>query len=120
MPAVALISDLVMQSHAAAAAERSGTTIDVVSSTDALLTKLADSPPDLVILDLSHPGLDPRQIVPRVRQQLPPGATCLAFGPHVHAERLTAAAEAGCDLVISRGQFHAQVDEILKRYGSPR
>lgn len=120
MPAVALISDLVMQSHVTAAAQRAGTTIDVVGSTDALLTKLADSSPGLVILDLSHPGLDPRLIVPRVRRQLPPGATSLAFGPHVHTERLAAAAEAGCDLVISRGQFHAQVDEILKRYGGPR
>jgi DNA-binding response OmpR family regulator len=116
MSAVALISDLVMQSHVAAAAERAGASVVRVSSNDALIAKLTDEPRALVILDLSHPGLDPSVLVPQVRELLPPGGVCLAFGPHVHTERLAAAAEAGADMVISRGQFHAQVDELLRRY----
>ena len=38
----------------------------------------------------------------------------VAFGPHVHEERLAAAREAGCDVVVSRGKFFAELDAILK------
>ena len=45
------------------------------------------------------------------------GATRLvAFGPHVHKAKLAAAAAAGFGLVLSRGQFYAQMDELLKQY----
>jgi DNA-binding response OmpR family regulator len=115
MPAVALISDLVMQSQVAAAAARVGVTVEIVNSAEALLAKAQTRRPRLVILDLSHPGLDAAQLVPRLKELLSRGAGTLAFGPHVHAARLAAAREAGCDVVISRGQFHAQMDEILRR-----
>jgi hypothetical protein len=39
----------------------------------------------------------------------------IAFGPHVHEERLQAARKAGCDEVVSRGQFFAQVEGMLAR-----
>lgn len=115
MSIVALISDLVTQSQLAAAATRVGATVEIASSADALLAKVENLRPGLVILDLSHPGLDPADLVPRLEQMLGQRATLLAFGPHVHAARLAAASEAGCEVVISRGQFHAQMDEILKR-----
>jgi hypothetical protein len=46
-----------------------------------------------------------------------PGAppTIIAFGPHVHEALLDAATQAGCDEVFSRGQFFAQLDEIISR-----
>jgi DNA-binding response OmpR family regulator len=120
MNVVALVSDLVMRSHVAAAAERAGVPVELVTSAEALVTKASQQPPQLVILDLSHPGLEPRELVPRVRELLAEGGTSLAFGPHVHSGRLAAAAEAGSDIVISRGQFHAQIDELLARYGRER
>jgi DNA-binding NarL/FixJ family response regulator len=113
MPAVALISDLAMQSQVSGAAVRAGVSLEIAGSADALLAKVESAHPRLVILDLSHPTIDPRRLVPRLKSILPPGSTVLAFGPHVHKELLSAAAEAGCDQVISRGQFHAQMEEIL-------
>jgi DNA-binding NarL/FixJ family response regulator len=117
MSALVLISDLVMQSHVRGAAARAGTQLEIAGTTDALLEKAGSIRPALVILDLSHPGWDPRELVPRLKAVLPAGAAIVAFGPHVHRQRLEAATEAGCDRVISRGQFHAQVVEILKRRG---
>jgi hypothetical protein len=43
-----------------------------------------------------------------------PAARIIAFGSHVHESRLNCAKEAGCDLVITRGQFSAKPDEYLK------
>jgi hypothetical protein len=40
----------------------------------------------------------------------------VAFGAHVETDRLNEARLAGCREVLSRGQFHASLPEILKRY----
>jgi DNA-binding NarL/FixJ family response regulator len=98
-----------------AAAQRASVPLDMASSIDALLTKAEAGRPQLVILDLSHAGLDPSQVAKRLGA-LVPGVAIVAFGPHVHRERLAAATEAGCDLVVSRGQFHAEMDSILARF----
>ena len=116
MPAVALISDLMMQSQVSGAAARASVSLEIAGSADALLAKVESARPRLVILDLSHPTIDPGELVPRLKAIIPPGGTVLAFGPHVHKGLLSAAADAGCDEVISRGQFHAQMEEILKRF----
>ncbi len=115
MLVVALISDLMMQSQVSGA--RAGVHVDLVSSADALVAKAEAAEPQLVVIDLGHPGLEIRQVVEQLRAVLPSNATIMAFGPHVHKELLTAATLAGCDVVISRGQFHAQMAELLKGPG---
>ena len=116
MTVVALVSDLAMQSQLNGAAARASVVVNVASSVEALLQRVAAEPPTAAILDLSHPGLDPGPLVERIRA-LAPGLPVIAFGPHVHHERLAAARQAGCEPVVSRGQFHAEMDAILKRLG---
>lgn len=111
---LALVSELMMQSQVSAAGQRVGTTIHAASSVDALLSAAETAEPRLVILDLSHPGLDIAKLVAKLKV-LRPAATIIAFGPHVHKGRLAAAEAAGCDTVMSRGQFHAGMDDILAR-----
>jgi CheY-like chemotaxis protein len=117
MAALALISDLVMQSQLTAAAARAGVEVAIAASEDVLVAKAESFRPRLVIVDLSHPALDPRKLLERVKPLVDPETTLLAFGPHVHARRLQAAAEAGFGVVLSRGKFHAEMSELLKRYG---
>lgn len=116
MAALALISDLMMQSQASAAAKQAGVDLQVAFSEEALLAKAQATPHNLVVLDLSHPGLDPPALVARLKPLLGDQATIIAFGPHVHQSKLEAAAAAGCNLVLSRGQFHAQLDALLARF----
>jgi len=118
MPALALISDLAMQSQVAGAAARAGSELAVVASEDALVAAAENLRPTLVIVDLSHPGLDPGRLMERLEPLLPPEAATLAFGPHVHKQRLAAAEAAGFGTVISRGQFHAGMEEILRHRGT--
>jgi DNA-binding NarL/FixJ family response regulator len=116
MAVLALISDLMMQSQVAGAATRAAATLKIATTSDALLTQAATTQPRLVIVDLSHPGLDPRELIGKLKAVLPAESATLAFGPHVHAARLAEATQAGCDTVISRGQFHSQMEAILKGY----
>lgn len=116
MAALALVSDLVMQSQMAGASTRAAVQLKTVGSAEALLAEAEATRPALVLLDLSHPGVDPGALVERIKS-LSPETTIVAFGPHVHKELLAAAEAAGCDQVISRGQFHAQIVEILQAFG---
>ena len=73
-----------------------------------------ESPIDVVVLDLSTTS-DIAATVAEFRERSP-APRIIAFGPHVHAAKLAAAKEAGCDQVLSRGQFLPNVAQVL---GSP-
>jgi CheY-like chemotaxis protein len=65
-----------------------------------------------VVIDLRVPALQLQELVPEFRlasEQL----TVIACGPHVHEASLTAAREAGCDVVVTRGQFERDAEAIL-------
>ena len=73
----------------------------------------------LVIVDLATPGFDVgvarRAIEGVARIRVP---AIVAFGPHVHEASLEAARAAGCDEVLSRGQFLSQADAIIARHAT--
>ena len=110
-----LTTDLLLQSQLAGAAQVAGASVAVVATVDALRDKIAADPPRLVILDLGNTALDPRTVVSEVRA-VASEVAIVAFGPHVNRERLDTARAAGCDVVMSRGQFHAQMPAILQRF----
>lgn len=115
MKALFLSSDLMFASKVAAAATRQQVQVDTALSLAALEAKAQAADVALVMIDLETSRLDLPALVESLRHAQP-AATILAFGPHVHTEALAAAHEAGCDIVISRGQFNAQLDELLKHY----
>lgn len=119
MTAWILTADLMFSSKLTAAARQAGGTLRMAMSTAALLENLAAEPARLVLLDLTTPGLDPAVLVPRIREVVPDAAV-LAFGPHVHEDKLAAASAAGCDAVLTRGQLNAGADGLLARYLQPR
>ena len=112
--AVFLTGDLIFASKVQAAAGRTGNRLDVVMSAAALLERMQDGT-RLVLVDLTAPGLDIGDLVPKVRAVQNPPAV-VAYAPHVHEQTLAAAVEAGCDEVLTRGQFNSQIDSILDRY----
>ncbi len=62
---------------------------------------------DLVLIDLGSLRDSPddllRQVKSRLTQQ--PQPPIVAFGPHVHKQRLDAAVQAGCSEAVSRGEL---------------
>lgn len=117
MSVLFLTQDLMFSSRLAQAGQRAGVTVRVLGNPDALVDVTTTDSPGLVILDISTPGLDVEQAVASIRS-VGEGTTVIAYGPHVHHERLEAAQSAGCDVVLSKGQFNSQIDTIVSRHAS--
>jgi len=113
-----LCSDLVTSSQVSGAAALQGMACETTVDVDSLAERAAAGTVQLVILDLGMPRLDLAMAVARARQ-LGPAVKVLAFGPHVHEGLLERARAVGCDQVMSRGQFHARLVDILRALGDP-
>lgn len=113
MPVLLVTADLAATSKVAGAAAQSG--VSLVSRADAAnSTRLQESDPyELAIIDLGVPGLRIADAVAQLKTLPQPPRRIIAFGPHVHEQLLQAARDAGCDSVMSRGQFFSQIDAIL-------
>lgn len=116
MSALLITADLACLSSVTGGARRTGIELRTAASAAAAFEALAEKPARLIVLDLGTRDLALSETVPRLRELLP-DAVIVAFGPHVHENLLAAAREAGCTLVVSRGQFHARMDDYLAQYG---
>ena len=94
------------------AAQAIGAPVAVAARPAALAEKLTGDC-TLVLVDLSLEGLDLPAAVAAVRSAAPQ-ARIVAFGAHVNEAALAAAEAAGCDEVLTRGQFHKQYAELLR------
>lgn len=114
MPVYYLTSDLLFSSRVAGAASNLGVDLQVVGSVAQLLQRANVSIDcKLVLVDLTLSSLELDAAVQAIREHLPQ-AKIVAYGPHVHEERLAAAAAAGCDEVLSRGQFDREFGRLLR------
>src|SRR5262245_40354904 len=89
--------------------------VELVASVAHLREKIGATSPRLVILDLGTRELSSLGFVAELKQ-VDPSLKFVAYGPHVQLDRLQAAHAAGCDEVLSRGQFNQECGGILKRY----
>ena len=112
MHVLLLSNDLMTTSQIEAAVRSSGSELSVATTVVAPAEGEKNSV-DVVILDLSTTS-DVAETVSQFRE-LSPSPRIIAFGPHVHAGKLTAAKEAGCDEVLTRGQFIPNIAQVLGR-----
>lgn len=115
MTALLVTTDLMATSAAEGDARRVGVELTIVAPGRA--TESATAETRLAAIDLTAPISDLPALVEGLRAAAP-DATLIAYGPHVHEARLAGARDAGCDHVISRGQFHKGFAELLSRYAS--
>jgi DNA-binding NtrC family response regulator len=115
MRIVLLTGDLTVVSRVEGAAGRMGATLHTAASLDQLADCCNAAPADVVMVDLATPAVDMHALVKDVKMNQLTAPRIVAFGPHVHELRLAAARQAGCDEVVSRGQFFSQLDSILVR-----
>jgi hypothetical protein len=66
-----------------------------------------------LIIDLGTTRLDLNALISELSASGTHLPRIIAFGPHVHEEKLASAQRAGCDVVVSRGQFFAQLESLL-------
>ena len=84
---------------------------------DVLFGKAQGQSLDLVIIDLSLPRLDLRELIVGLRALPNPPRTIVGFAPHVQEAALLAAQQAGCDVVMPRAAFSQNLPNLLRRYG---
>lgn len=90
--------------------------MDVVASATELVEQAQSRMANLVILDLNMSGVDLRELLASLRQLNPAPQAIVAYAPHVHEAKLSAAQESGCDEVFSQGAFHREINNLLDRY----
>jgi CheY-like chemotaxis protein len=113
---VLLSNDLMFSSSISGVVEHMGAALQIVASTNELLTRANAHKFALAIIDLTASPMDLADLVVRLRQSAQPPLAIIAYGPHVHTEKLAAARAAGCDEVLTRGQMHSQMPEIIGRH----
>jgi CheY-like chemotaxis protein len=115
-----LTTDLVFPSRIRPIAERLGARLQTALSAENLVARLAEAGDEkaIAILDLSGGNIDPATILPRLKSLSNTPLTIIAFAPHVHESKLDAARNVGCDFVLTRGQFDAQIESLLERLAS--
>lgn len=109
---VLLASDLMLSSTVSGWASAVDLEFRSAASVEETLTLVAESGPCLLLVDLGAPDLEIRKLA----QNLPTDVLqhAVAYGPHVHAQKLTTAREVGFGNVMSRGQFSARIGSLLK------
>jgi DNA-binding response OmpR family regulator len=114
MTILLLTRDLSVVSQVDGAAARGGAVARTVSNEEDVAARSAGEAVDLIVVDLGTPSINVAALVEQVKAAIDEPPRIVAFGSHVHVERLAAAREAGCDVVMSRGQFFAQLDAVLR------
>jgi AmiR/NasT family two-component response regulator len=78
-------------------------------------TKVADEvakeKPDVLLIDLASPQLDAVNAIRQIKQA--GGVTVIGYVDHTREDVIQAAREAGCDQVMSKGEFARRLPELL-------
>ncbi|WP_166826335.1 hypothetical protein [Thalassoroseus pseudoceratinae] len=103
--------DLMFSSPIMGDAKRQGFELVVEANAERASQRAVEESWFRVILDLSHPQIDPSAFADC-------SASVIAVGPHVHRAKLEQAREAGCAMVLTNGQFAANRSEIFAQLAS--
>ena len=109
---VFLSPEMMFATRLMAAAQATGVKLAIALSPADLAAKLSGDS-RLLIVDLAAATGAIDSIVKSARQHAP-AAKVLAFGPHVDVASLEAASQAGCDMVMSRGEFNNSYAAIFR------
>jgi CheY-like chemotaxis protein len=106
--------DLFFTSKVTGTADLMGIEVQVAADAQTASERLSAGDFGCVFVDLADTGLDMAAFF----RSLPTGPhpPVIAFGSHVATARLQAAREAGCDHVLPRSRFSAELPELLKKH----
>lgn len=113
--AVLLTSDLIFSTKVTGTARALGLEIAVAADVEKAAELCCGEPPGCVFIDLGLPGLEISSVVSRLRSAAGTVPT-VAYGSHVDKARLDQARVAGCDEVLPRSKFSAELPALLRRF----
>src|SRR5215212_1397895 len=111
---LAAVEDLLFKSKISETADQLGIEARFPRSQKRLLDALRESPPDLLVLDLTSSRFEPLELLQTVKSEaVTRQVSTLGFLSHVQKDLAVAAKEAGCDRVMARSAFTRDLPKIL-------
>ncbi len=111
---LAAVEDLLFKSKISETAETLSVEARFPRSPKKLLEALRESPPDLLVLDLSSARFEPLTLLRTVKSDdATKDVPTVGFLSHVQKDLAVAAREAGCDRVMARSAFTKDLPKIL-------
>jgi DNA-binding NarL/FixJ family response regulator len=117
---VHLSDDLLFSSRVAATARAKGLPATTIQRASDLPPRIQVSETRLVLVDLSFPGLRLGDLMRTLHGGDDGRPFVVAYGSHVDTETLQAARDAGCDVVLPRSKFVADLEDSLANWASSR
>jgi CheY-like chemotaxis protein len=113
---LAVLEDLFFTVKINESAKRAGLPVEFVKSEHDVLEK-AKSRPALIIMDLNYSGIDPLNLIRKLKAQPETkGIALIGYLSHVQGELKQQAQEAGCNMVLARSALSQNLPQILKRH----
>jgi len=113
-----LCRDLIFTTKVKETAAALGYQIQVAGNPLLARSLIESSRPRVVFVDLTAGEMVAPGALSDYRKLAGPDVWFVAFGPHVEAESLTAARTAGCQAVLTRSKFTAELPELMRIYFS--
>jgi CheY-like chemotaxis protein len=113
---LAVVDDLFFTVKISDSAKRAGLEAEFLKTEKDVLAK-AKERPLLIILDLNGRSVDAVAVIAKIKA-LPEakGVSLIAFVSHVQGDLKQAAQDAGCNMVLARSAFSANLPQIFKRH----
>jgi CheY-like chemotaxis protein len=119
--ALLLSDDLIFASRITGVAQAADLAVKVARSAEILKSLVETEKPNLLIVDLSNPGLVIEELVAWVSTYATSERPrIVAYGSHVDTATLKAARAAGCDEVMPRSQFVERLPNQLNEWVAAR
>jgi DNA-binding NarL/FixJ family response regulator len=117
IPSGLLLSrDLIFTSKVTGTARLLGRQVLTAGNSALARSMIEQHKPRAVFVDLAAGDLVRPEAIVAYRQVAGPDTAFVAFGSHVDTAGLAAAAEAGCDPVMPRSKFTAELPELIRRF----
>jgi DNA-binding NarL/FixJ family response regulator len=112
MKILAAIQDLMFSSKVTANAR--GRPIEWLKRGTKVVDQVAASKPDVLLIDLASPQLDAVNAIREIKSGEGKQITVIGYVDHTRADLIEAARAAGCDQVMSKGEFARRLPELLE------
>jgi CheY-like chemotaxis protein len=111
-----LSRDMIFTSKVTGTARELGHRVLVAGNTALAAAMIEQWKPKVVFVDLTAGELVSVPALLAYRKTAGADTPFVAFGPHVEAEALDAARASGCDPVLTRSKFTAELPDLIRRY----
>jgi PleD family two-component response regulator len=113
----AMLDDVFFASKLREAAKSAGVHIDFIKQPEGIIEKLCADAPSVVIIDLDSRKIDTIELIKEIKNtETLREVLAVGYLPHVEKDLKKKALDAGCDTVLPRSRFSAEMREMFSDF----